>query len=816
MKLYHKILLGFLVGALLVAADSYVSLSLHKSVKHSVLQLTQSSAKELDNAARMALALQTSQGAIQELMEEYHSLVAGLQDEIQVRAAISLAERDIAKSLFDVKLYLDRSREATTLGQNQAREAGEDEETEEESEELEWLDTLEEAFHLYEAHTNEFILLAASDIHRADSFLEAHLEPQYREILLPLIEQYWHDARHEFEHEEEEIQDGIGAAGRMIMLAAFIAVLFAIVFGLLLARHIARPLARLAEAAQAIGKGQAQGHLNVQSQDEVGHLAATFNQMIDDLSQTMVSKAYVDNIIESMADSLVVINVDGQIRHVNQATLNLLDFKKEDLEGQQVARIFGWAEAEVDRLINRLKEHKYVANEEAIYRTKTGKKIPVSFSGALMQAANDRVLGIVCVAKDITERKKFEAELIDARNKAEKMVRLKNSFIDNMSHEIRTPLQGILGVAQILRDEATDEQLEFTALLEMSSERLLNTINSVLDLARIEAGELKPALEPLHVVAETEQVVQTLRPLAEGKGLHLDLQITTEEAFALLDRGCLDRILTNVIGNAIKFTDAGKVSVEVGSDQEAVWLYVRDTGTGIDKNFLPHLFDSFKQESSGHTRKHEGNGLGLTITKNLVDMMNGEITVESIKGLGSCFTLRFPRVDPSSDALLGKSALLRSEAHDRWAINGQSPEPKSPGTAPQILLVEDTAATVAVVKVMLKAYEVEAAMTPEEALDLAKRRQFDLLLIDINLKADLSGVDVLRMLRTMPAYAETPAIAVTAYAMPGDRKRFLKAGFDGYVNKPFLKKHLLGIIEPFMDTEVDEGMDQGTFSEASV
>jgi CheY-like chemotaxis protein len=353
-----------------------------------------------------------------------------------------------------------------------------------------------------------------------------------------------------------------------------------------------------------------------------------------------------------------------------------------------------------------------------------------------------------------------------------------------MSHEIRTPLTGILGFTSVLAEEVTDEQhREFVALIEKSGRRLMDTLNSVLELARLEAGRMELTAEPVPVADAARETVRLLAPLAHEKGLALEARILTPEAQAHLDRPALDRVVTNLVGNALKFTDAGTITVEVEADARAVRLRVRDTGVGIDPAFLPRLFDEFEQESTGIARSHEGSGLGLAITRQLVERMRGTIEVASAKGEGTTFTVTFPRTDAPPTAATAPAL------------------PAASGAARRVLVVDDNPNTRLLMERMLRAeFGVAAVGDAAEALRAAEHEgPFDAVLLDINLGAEVSGEDVMRRLRKMPAYAETPIVAFTAYALPGDRERFLHAGFSGYLPKPFTKQQLLQALADALD-----------------
>ncbi|NBB85851.1 MAG: hypothetical protein GVY12_06465 [Bacteroidetes bacterium] len=243
---------------------------------------------------------------------------------------------------------------------------------------------------------------------------------------------------------------------------------------------------------------------------------------------------------------------------------------------------------------------------------------------------------------NVTAQVQREEALRAAKEEAEQMARLKDAFLANMSHEIRTPLTAIIGFAQVLEDELEGEEQELLQSIGQGGRRLLQTLNSVLDFARLEAGELQVERTEVAVQEEIRHVVRELREQARAKGLPLQVNAPEEPLLVLADPGALGRVLTNLISNAIKFTAEGFVSVVAETAGPDVLIRVKDTGIGISEAFLPHLFEEFEQESSGLNRNHEGSGIGLTITKRLVDLMQGHITVESKKGNGTTFTVQLP------------------------------------------------------------------------------------------------------------------------------------------------------------------------------
>jgi ligand-binding sensor domain-containing protein/signal transduction histidine kinase len=243
----------------------------------------------------------------------------------------------------------------------------------------------------------------------------------------------------------------------------------------------------------------------------------------------------------------------------------------------------------------------------------------------------------------LTERSRYERELIVAKRKAEESERLKSNILMNMSHEIRTPLATISGFAEELKDNVSDRDEKFVEFIQRSSQRLLGTLNSVLEMSQLEAGSMNLSPQPIDVAGELEETIEFFRPQASTKNLELRFKSPPPPVEARLDKKSLHRIMNNLIGNALKFTEDGYIAIELTAHDDDIEIRVEDTGSGIDPAFLPRIFEAFRQESSGPERQHEGTGLGLAITKHLIELMDGDIGVKSKPGDGTCFTIRLPR-----------------------------------------------------------------------------------------------------------------------------------------------------------------------------
>lgn len=367
------------------------------------------------------------------------------------------------------------------------------------------------------------------------------------------------------------------------------------------------------------------------------------------------------------------------------------------------------------------------------------------------------------------------------RAQAAEMSKLKSVLLTNISHETRTPLTTILGFAEILEEEVGDDQKEFVHLIQQGGKRLLNTLMSILDLARLESSSFHFEPEHFDICSTVFDTCLLLEPIAREKGIRLEVDIPEKPIHVFLDVSAVERTVSNLVSNAIKFTSEGRVSVALEADDSDVLIHVADTGIGIGEDFMPYLFDEFKQESEGLARIHEGSGLGLPITKRLVELMKGKIMADSEKGYGSVFTVALPKNGDSK----------------RAAANGQTSDESA---RPRVLVVEDNADTRTLVNHLLrKNYDVACASNGEEALNLATQSDYDVLLVDINLGKGKSGEDVLHEVKRLPGYKDTPIIAVTAYAMPGDKERFFAEGFDDYVSKPFSKQRLLEALEGVLE-----------------
>ena len=348
--------------------------------------------------------------------------------------------------------------------------------------------------------------------------------------------------------------------------------------------------------------------------------------------------------VEQSSEGVLVIDTAGIVCFVNPAWAKMHGYDVAEVTGRHF-RIFHTEDQlrrEVFPVINRF-ERTSVYRAEMGHLRKDGSTFVSSTAFAPLRDDDGTVIGAVGICRDITEEKTYEAELLAAKEAAEELSRLRTAFLTNMSHEIRTPLTGILGFARVLEDEVQEDQSEFVHLIRVSADRLLNTLNSILSMARLQAGAMSIQPEDVDLADEISDIAAVFHGMAREKHLDFRLSLPPAPLPARIDRTAFGIILNNLIGNAVKFTCDGGIVIQVTADHDDVEIVVTDTGVGIDDVFLPLLFDEFKQESDGLTRTHEGSGLGLAITKRLVDLLGGGIDVESTKGAGASFRVRLPR-----------------------------------------------------------------------------------------------------------------------------------------------------------------------------
>lgn len=433
-----------------------------------------------------------------------------------------------------------------------------------------------------------------------------------------------------------------------------------------------------------------------------------------------------------------------------------------------------------------------IVGNESIWAKKNGDKIFIRESARAIRDKSGKVLYYEGTVEDITDRKKMEEELIKAKEKAEEMDRLKSYFLSNMSHELRTPMIAIMGYSEILQKEISNpDHLAMVEGILDGATRLNTTLDSILELSKIESGNAQLAFSVHNLVDEVEKRANSFRSVAERKNLTLKVEASEKNVFAEINPDLFGNALFQLISNGIKFTKQGGVLIQVTTEQahgrHLAVVRVKDTGIGISPEQHKKIFGEFVQASQGYDRHFEGAGIGLTIAMKSIQLMKGEISLESQPGKGSAFVISLP-------LKLNETQLMQEIKERRRTTTIEEP-PSSAKNLPCVLLVEDNISNRTITKLFLKnRYEVTEAADGITALALASKKQFDLVLMDINLGESIDGIETMKRLRDLKGYKNVPVIAVTAYVMSGDRARFFNCGFDGYIPKPFSKQTLIDMI----------------------
>lgn len=402
------------------------------------------------------------------------------------------------------------------------------------------------------------------------------------------------------------------------------------------------------------------------------------------------------------------------------------------------------------------------------------------------------------------QRRRAVERLLRAEAKADAANQAKSEFLANMSHEIRTPMNAVVGIANIFSMEKslTDKQKEMTRVLKLSSASLMELINDVLDIAKIESTDTDLQNTPFTFETLMNEVVSIAGVKANEKGIHLKIVDSPEKYQRYLgDYQRIRQILMNLVSNAVKFTAQGGVTISLTSsaspdlDQHHIQLHVKDTGIGMPKDKLKSIFDKFTQADTSTTRLYGGTGLGLAISKNLATTMGGVITVISEPGQGSEFILHLT-LEPAAD-----DTTSNNHASNTYALSMLSVLPSS--AKPWVLLVEDYAPNVLVASHILESmgYEIDLASNGEQALEIVHkhREKYCAILMDVQMPK-IDGLEVTRIIRKEEkahGISPIPIIAMTAYAMNQDRKRCLDAGMNGYISKPFQPKDLAALLAKY-------------------
>jgi len=450
-----------------------------------------------------------------------------------------------------------------------------------------------------------------------------------------------------------------------------------------------------------------------------------------------------------------------------------LDIKLPDMDGIELMPVFKKEKPDMEVIMIT----GYASVDNAVNALNTGA------SAYLIKPLNmDKVLIMIrnLLEKQqlITEKQKAEEDLVLALEKAQESDRLKSAFLMNMSHEIRTPMNGILGFAKLLKKPqlTRDELNSYIEIIEQCGDRLLNTINNIIDISKIEAGQVKIVKTEVSVNKILEEQYAFFNPEAKSKGLELIYKptLSDKEAIIVTDKHKLEGILTNLIKNAIKFTEFGNISfgysIKKGKDFKELNFYVKDTGIGIPSDRIHAIFNRFEKADIENSKVYEGAGLGLAISKSYVEMLGGKIWVSSKEGYGSTFTFSIPYIQPST-----KNGGIE---------NNEKKEQKTSLTDVSVIIAEDDESSQLLLKTVLKNKfrKIIYTTSGEETIEAIKKHpEINIILMDIKMPG-MNGYDATREIRKFNR--DVIIIAQTAFGFPSDKEKAIKAGCDDYIAKP--------------------------------
>ncbi|MEH2285836.1 MAG: ATP-binding protein [Nostoc sp.] len=552
------------------------------------------------------------------------------------------------------------------------------------------------------------------------------------------------------------------------------------------------------------------------------------------LRNLKASKQYIDQIVTSMADALLVTTLSGEIKKVNYAAQILLQYNEIELIGQPITKVL----KEVNKyplilddienigIFQNQEKNPLIKEIETVCYPKSGKTIPVAFSSSIVKTEIEHFQGYVYILRDMTERK--QAELA------------KQEFLAMISHEVRTPIASVISMTNLLQyTELTAEQQEFVETIYISGNSLLKIINDFLDFSKIQSGNLELEAEPFGLRNCIHEALYMLAPTAREKGLKLTFFDTPELPTRIVgDITRLRQVLINLLCNAIKFTETGTIEISIitrknsdinhsfAANPNEIQFSVKDTGIGIPRDRLERLFKAFSQVDSSITRQYGGTGLGLAICKQLCELMGGRIWVESELNAGSTFYFTItasviPEESAAASVVFSQQEIqkaIKSPEVEQLAFKSQDilelsshktpcpPLPASSSESPdlhklRILLTEDNLVNQKIALKQLKnlGYSADIANNGKEALQLLEKIPYDLILMDCQMPV-LDGLETTKQIHRWQessfASGRRPVIiAMTANAMKQDKQLCLDAGMDDYLSKPVMKENLAATLE---------------------
>lgn len=523
----------------------------------------------------------------------------------------------------------------------------------------------------------------------------------------------------------------------------------------------------------------------------VGEDVTDKKKMKDDLQK---SENRFHSVWNNASEGMRLLDENGIIVDANSSFANLFETTLDNILLKPFSVLF--AENEREGKVDSYKKKFNIKNVTPYFEREAilwnGKKKWFAVSNSFIVDENNNLL-LLSIFSDITDRKLMLLELTEAKEKAEEMNRIKTYFFANMSHELRTPFIGIIGYAELLLEILDDnESKELVEVIVNSSKRLIGTLNKILNLSKLEFEKPELIISNINITTLIDDVHKLYIKTAEQNNINLIKNNFTKPEIIQSDEKLIKEVLDNLVSNAIKYTREGYITIDASKekkqDKEYLIIKISDTGVGIPKDKQEIIWQEFRQASEGLNRAYEGTGLGLTITKKYVEMLEGNIILESEPGKGSTFTVTLPIMKKNVPELETKNESIKVEGN----ISGKkiSLEKK------RILYVEDDKSASELIKMIVsKHHDIETANDSAAALKILETQEFDIFMLDINLGWGMNGIELMQEIKKNDKYSNSPFIAITAYAAEGDKEEFLSKGFTNYISKPFPLKSLNKLIE---------------------
>jgi len=509
------------------------------------------------------------------------------------------------------------------------------------------------------------------------------------------------------------------------------------------------------------------------------------------------SEEKYQRIITNMNLGLMEVDTEGIVQYVNQSFSEMSGYKLSEILGKSSSEILLDEEnmAFIDSKIESRKTGESDTYEVAV-RNKEGEERWWLISGAPLYNEVGAVSGSIGIHLDLTEHKNLEKELLESKQETERTAKIKEVFLANMSHEIRTPMNGIIGMTRMLfRTELSEKQQFYLDIIKSASDNLMVILNDILDLSKIEAGKFTIEKEAFDFSKMLHHARHVMLPKAEESGLEIEVKVAPEINPSFFgDSHRITQVLLNLIGNSIKFTPEGVILIQaelIGNtvDRQLISIAVKDHGYGMDQEFLDKIFEKFTQEGSSTARKFGGTGLGMNICKELVELMDGNISVESEKGKGTTVTVQLP-LDLHEGMINSTIEEIDSDSVNH--LKGKN-----------ILIAEDNSMNQMVVEATLEPYEMNLTFVENgaEVIDVLQTEEFDLILMDVQMPV-MDGLQATEIIRDR-LKMDIPIIALTANVIEGDERKYLNIGMNDFVPKPFEEYQILGKLSLWLGVDLD-------------